>query len=131
MKRKAIKIKESVDKQRAIYIDQTNYELIYNYLTQDPRHIDKFRFISSIILEGLRNTEVYDKEGFDTQTKGVTAMKFFKGQENDRIYCKEYSHRGKTFIVVICEFLKKKKTTRLTEREKNIIKKVASYDYEF
>ena len=82
------------------------------------------------ILGGLRNTECYDKENFNNKTKGITAMKFFKGQENDRIYCKELKKNDKTFIVIAAELLLKKKTVKLTQREKNLIIKVANYHYE-
>ena len=42
-----------------------------------------------LILGGHINRELYDREEINDKCKGVTAMKFFKGQENDRIYCKE------------------------------------------
>ena len=96
MKRKAIKISESADHTKAIYVDKQNAEKIYHYINQDKRHKNKFRHITHIILEGLRNTELYDKEDIDKKSKGVTAMKFFKGQENDRIYCKEFPTKKRT-----------------------------------
>lgn len=130
MKRIAIKIAESKDKNRAIYIDKQNAEEIFTYINQDERHIKKFRFITSIILAGLRNTELYDKESFDSKSKGVTAMKFFKGQENDRIYCKELTLNDKTFVIIAAELLEKKKTQKLNQKIKNLIYKVSSYEYE-
>lgn len=130
MHRKAVKIAQSDDKPRAIYIDAVNYRKIYSYLVQDQRHVDKFRFITGIILNGLRNPEVYDKEDYNKRTKGVTAMKFFKGQENDRIYCRELTRDDKTFVVVAAELLQRKKSNRLSQREINMIDKVAGYDYE-
>ena len=130
MKRKAIEIRKSNDNKRAIYIDKQNAKEIYNYINQDKRHQKKFRDITNIILEGLRNTELYDKEDIDKKSKGVTAMKFFKGQENDRIYCKEVTKEDKTFIVIACELHQKKKSKGISHKEKNIIHKVAEYEYE-
>ncbi len=37
-------------------------------------------------------------------------MKFFKGQENDRLYCKQFSNSEGEFIVVAAELFLKKKT---------------------
>lgn len=101
------------------------------YIQRDPRHLKKFRHIVSLILEGHRNTELYDKEEINDQTKGVTAMKLFKGQENDRIYCKEYTtEQGKVFVVVAAELREKKKTQKNAHKEKNLIETVAGYEYE-
>jgi len=130
VKRKAIKISESADHKKAIYVDKQNAEKIYHYINQDKRHKNKFRHITHIILEGLRNTELYDKEDIDKKSKGVTAMKFFKGQENDRIYCKEITTENKTFVVIACELHQKKKSKGISHKEKNIIHNVAEYEYE-
>ena len=91
MNRKAIIIKESHDGKRCIAVDTENSTEILAYLEQDKRHLKKFEDICNIVLNGLRNTALYDKEEPDDKSKGVRAMKFFKGQENDRIYCREVS----------------------------------------
>ena len=130
MNRKAIKIAVSEDRKRAVYVDKENAEKIFGYINQDERHKKKFQFIMGIILGGLRNTECYDKESFNNKTKVITAMKFFKGQENDRIYCKELRKNDKTFVVIAVELLQKKKSMKLSHREKKIILKVADYHYE-
>jgi hypothetical protein len=57
-------------------------------------------------------------------------MKFFKGQSNDRIYCKELTLEDKTFVVVTAELFEKKKTQGVKQKTKNIIEKVGSYEYE-
>ena len=57
-------------------------------------------------------------------------MKFFKGQENDRLYCKEIHQKNKVFVVVSAELLEKKKTQKNTKKEINLIEKVAGYEYE-
>ena len=130
MKRKCRKLISSIDGKRAIYIDSENEAEILAYLEKDARHKKKFKFISQIIVEGHRNTEVYDKEEINDKCKGVTAMKFFKGQENDRIYCKEVHSISGTFIVVTAILLEKKKTTKLTNEQITIIETVGGYTYE-
>lgn len=130
MKRTAIRVRSSEDGKREIYVDQENADEIINYIDQDARHRKKFRIISDIILNGLRNTNLYDKEEINKQSKGVTAMKFFKGQENDRLYCKEVTRGDKVFVVIMVALRLKKKSQKLSHREKNIIEKVASYEYE-
>ena len=62
--------------------------------------------------------------------KDVTAMKFFKGQENDRIYCKEVHSTEGTFIVVAAILYERKKTTKVNQEQINLIEKVANYQYE-
>lgn len=130
MKRKCKKILSSKDGKREIYIDEENSEEIIAYLYQDERHKKKFKFITDIILGSHKNTDVYDKEDINEKCKDVTAMKFFKGQDNDRIYCKEVHSKKGSFIVVASILYQKKKTTKLTQAQKNTIEKVASYKYE-
>ena len=120
----------SKDGKRAIYIDIENKEEIITYLRQDNRHKKKFRFITEIILGGHRNTELYDKEEINDKCKGVTAMKFFKGQENDRIYCKEIHSNDDTFIVVTAILHERKKSNSLSSKEKTIINRIGGYEYE-
>ena len=130
MKRKCKHIISSPDGSKAIYVDEQNEDEILNYLRQDNRHKKKFKVIADHILQGLRNTDLYDKEDINKRCKDVTAMKFFKGQENDRIYCKEISTEQKKFIVVASILYEKKKTTKLSQKEKSIINKVGGYEYE-
>lgn len=130
MKRKCEHIISSKDGKRAIYIDSDNKEEILKYIRQDNRHKKKFRFISEIILGGHKNTEVYDKEDINEKCNDVTAMKFFKGQENDRIYCKEIKSEKGTYIIVTSVLHEKKKSDDLSSKEKAIINKIGNYDYE-
>lgn len=118
------------DGKRAIYIDSINKEEILNYIQQDKRHRKKFKFVTEIILGGFKNTEVYDKEDINEKCKDVTAMKFFKGQENDRIYCKEIHSPTGTHIVVTSILHKRKKSTELSSKEIELIEKVGGYNYE-
>lgn len=129
MDRKAIIISRSEDGKRYIAVDESNYKMILAFLHTDNRHKNKFRDISNVILNGLRNTELYDKEEPDAKCKGVRAMKFFKGQENARIYCREVTREDKTFVVIASELLPNKKTQKIDQRILNIIHRVASYDY--
>jgi hypothetical protein len=131
MSRHAIHIKSSVDKRRHIYVDSENSKPILEFIKQDERHTRKFNHICEIILLKLRNNELYNKEDINEKCKNVTAMKFFKGQENDRIYCKEFS-KGENNFIVVCGILhEKKKTRKNTLKEINLIETVASYDYDF
>ena len=130
LKRKCKYLISSKDGKRAIYLDEENSKEIYAYLNRDPRHQKKFKFISDIILGGHKNPTIYDKEDINEHCKDVTAMKFFKGQENDRIYCKEINRVEGTFIVVAAILYESKKSKKLTQEQKNIIEKVGGYQYE-
>ena len=83
-----------------------------------------------LILEGHKNTDLYDKEEINDKCKGVTAMKFFKGQENDRIYCKEQKTDNGIYIIVTAEIYPRKKSNKVSKKEIPIIEKIASYEYE-
>lgn len=131
MKRKTIFLIGSKDGLREIHLDLLNADSIIEYIRRDDRHQKKFQFIAEIILRGLRNSEVYDYEKINERAIQITAMKFFKGQENDRIYCKEYHVRGKTKIVVAILLYEKKKTQKNDKRIKAVIETISTYDYEF
>ncbi|MGZ5244598.1 MAG: hypothetical protein ACXWEY_11210 [Bacteroidia bacterium] len=130
MRRKAIFIEESRDKKRAIYVDEENAKEILAYFNQDEKHRKKFKYLVKMILDGLRMPELYDKEEPNKKCKGVTAMKPFKGGDNDRIYCKEFTTVKGTFIVITAELLLKKKTQSLNSKQIHLIEKVASYEYD-
>lgn len=120
----------SGDGKRSIYIDIENEDEILSYISQDERHRKKFRFITEIILGGHKNTNVYDKEDINEKCKDVTAMKFFKGQENDRIYCKEITDENGTSIMVAAIVHERKKSKKLSSKEVSLIKKLGGYSYE-
>jgi hypothetical protein len=130
LKRKCKYLTGTINGKRAIYLDEENLDKIKAYIFQDERHKKKFRIISNIILEGLRNSALYDKEDINHKCKDVTAMKFFPGQENDRIYCKEIHSTSGTHIVVAAILYERKKTTKLSQKQKNIIQKVGGFDYD-
>lgn len=129
MKRKATIVRVSLDQKRAIALDETNAGNLLSFLEQNERYKKKFRHICEIILGNHINRELYDKEEPDRNCKGVTAMKFFKGQENARIYCKEVITSDKTVVIVASELLERKKQTKLTFKELSLIYRVASYEY--
>jgi hypothetical protein len=79
---------------------------------------------------GHINRQLYDKEEINEKCKGVTAMKFFKGQENDRLYCKEQSTHEGVFIIVAVNIYEKKKSQKLTKKEIPILEKIGQYEYE-
>ena len=130
MIRKCEHIISAKDGKRAIYVDSENKEQILDYISRDERHRRKFQYITDIILGGHKNTEVYDKEDINEKCKNVTAMKFFKGQENDRIYCKEIHSEKGTLIVITSVLHERKKNNRLSAREIAVIEKVGGYNYE-
>ncbi|MDI9341444.1 MAG: hypothetical protein QM534_12815 [Sediminibacterium sp.] len=130
MKRKAVYLEADQNGKIAIYIDQKNMNNIVAYIQQDARHLKKWMYIKNVILSNLRIPEVFDKEDIDKECKDVYAMKFFKGQENDRIYCKRLQHKGKNCVIIVASELHlKKKTQKNSAREIALIKSVASYEY--
>jgi len=132
VKRKALHLQTNTKTKRAIYIDKESAEAILEYVGQDKRHKKKWDYITNVILENLRIPDVFDKENINDKCKDVYAMKFFKGQENDRIYCKQVQHGSKKCLVIVASELNlKKKTQKNSHREITIIEKVASYEYEF
>jgi len=130
VKRKAQIIRYNGDKTRAIAVDVKNSAVILEYINRSLKNKKKFNYITELILSGLRIPDVYDKEELNSKCKGVTAMKLFKGGTNDRIYCKEITRDDKTFIVITAELFEKKKTQGVGKKNKQLIEKVGSYDYE-
>ena len=128
MKRQAKIIRSSEDGKRHIAIDVQNARAILQFLKQNKLE-KKFDLICRIILEGIRNTDLYDKENINTKCREVTAMKF-KGKQNTRIYCKEQKQNDKTLVIITSELLPKKKNQSNRAKEINLITKVGSYNYE-
>ncbi len=108
MKRNAIIIKGSSDGSRSIAVDEKNAKELLQFFWQDKRYQRKFNHICELILGNHINRELYDKEEPDEKSKGVRAMKFFKGQENARVYCKEVKTADKTIVIVAAKVLKRK-----------------------
>jgi hypothetical protein len=127
VEREAIIVKSSDDGKRQIAIDKKNASEIIDFISQNNL-AKKFDLICGLILDGIRNTELYDKEDINTKCKNVTAIKF-KGKLNARIYCQELKSKGKTLIVIASELLESKKNQKNKSKEKNLIIKVGSYEY--
>ncbi len=123
-------IAETADGKKAICIDTENKDAILAYVNQSKRHLRKWQHILLLLLEGHHNSDLYDKEDINRKCRDVTAMKFFKGQENDRIYCKEQQMANGTLIVITAELYLKKKSNKISKKEIPIIEKIARYEYE-
>ena len=119
----------SSNKKILICIDKENEDEIRSFITQSDRYLKKWKHIVELLLGGHKNTELYDKEEINYKSRGVTAMKFFKGQENDRIYCKEIRTSDNRIIIVTAEIYRKKKTQKISKKEIPVIEKVGSYEY--
>ena len=129
-KRKAFVLQKSDNGNKAICIDIENAKALLTFLNKDERHKKKFRYISELVLRDIRNTELYDKENINKRSKQVTAMKFFKGQENARIYCKEQRINNRLYVIVCCELLVSKKSQANNKSIRTLIDKISSYEYE-
>lgn len=128
MKRKASPFRSSPDGKRRIAIDDSNYEEILAFL-EEKNLTKKFYLICETILQGLKNTDLYDKEDINGKCKQVTAMKF-KSKQNARLYCKEMKSNDKVLVVIVSELLEKKKNQKNQQKEISLIEKVATYEYE-
>tara|TARA_Y100000588_G_C13698515_1_gene687608 strand:+ start:85 stop:471 length:387 start_codon:yes stop_codon:yes gene_type:complete len=117
---------------KALYIDAENAGEILAFIKSKPSFQNKFKNIQELILEhNMPPRDLYDKEDFEKGCEHITAMKLAKGKDNPRIYCQQYSHKGKErFVIIASELLEKKKSQGLTNKEKQLIRKVAKYDYE-
>lgn len=131
MHRKAQLYRISKDGKKAFYIDEENAAEILTFLKKNPAHVKKFDYVLNLLLEHTRPPrDLYDKENFEKGCENVTAIKPFKGKRNPRIYCQQYSDKGKDiFVIIASELLEKKKSEGLTNKERSIIRRVASYTY--
>jgi len=130
VKRECTKIALAHDGKRAIYVDKINEIEILKYLRRDNRHKKKFQYFTEVFFGGHKVPDLYDKENINDKCKDVTAIKFFKGQENDRIYCKEVTSDSQLFVVIMSILHLKKKSEDNSKREIAIIETVAGYEYE-
>jgi hypothetical protein len=128
-KRIAHLIDSSTNNKRHVCIDKENEEEIMNFLKADPARLKKFKHIVKILLEGLRNSELYDKEEVSKKATDVTAMKLFKQGQNIRLYCKEQRTEQGVLCIIVAELLEKKKEEGLSKTTKNLIEKVGGYEY--
>lgn len=129
MRRTATIIDRSPDGKRCLAVDDELAEEILAFIQTNPRIKKKFRYITQLILQGHRTPEIYDKEDIEKGCEGVMAMKLLKGAENARIYCREVYVRGKYFVVIACEVIEHKSSQKNSHREKEVIRRVATYEY--
>lgn len=130
MKRKAQYLTESSNGKKAFYVDVENFETIFNFLKSDRARIKKFRYVIALLMESRPPSDLYDRENIEKGCEHVTAIKLFKGGQNIRIYCQQFSDKGKEqFVIIASELLKKKKSQKNTKKEISIIRRVASYEY--
>jgi hypothetical protein len=129
MKRTATIISKSHDGKRCLAVDDALAAEILEFIDANPRIRKKFKYITQLILQGHRTPELYDKEDIEKGCEGVMAMKLYKGAENARIYCREVYVKGKYFVVIACEVIAHKSSQKNSHREKEVIRRVATYEY--
>lgn len=131
MNRRATLFRKSDNGKKAIYIDDENTPEIFAWLKEDPKNNKKFLFIVEQLLNGKITRDLYNKENIEKGCEHVTAIKPFRGTKNPRLYCQQFTKDDtKVFIMVVSELLPKKKSQKLTKKEKAIIRRVAAYKYE-
>lgn len=124
-------MRESANGKVVIGIDSMTLKEITNYIGQDDRHKDKFKDIVKLVLEGLHNRHLYKREKLSSDINNVTAMRFFVGQENDRIYCQETSYKNKKVkIIILGKLHLHKPNNDLSDYEISLIKELSKYEYE-
>jgi hypothetical protein len=127
VKRDAVILKRSEDGKRKLAIDVKNANDIFQFINKNKLG-KKYDLICKTVLSGIRNPELYDKEDINLKCENVTAMKF-KGSLNTRIYCQEMKQGNKTLVIIASELHESKKNQKNQAKEKNLIKKVARYEY--
>ncbi|MBK7381777.1 MAG: hypothetical protein IPI81_00345 [Flavobacteriales bacterium] len=65
MKRTATIITKSLDGKRCVAVDDALAEEILEFIEADPKVKKKFRYITDLILQGHRASELYDKEDIE------------------------------------------------------------------
>ena len=129
MERTATIISRSPDGKRCLAVDDALAAEILEFIDANPRIRKKFKYITQLILQGHRTPELYDKEDIEKGCEGVMAMNLLKGAENARIYCREVYVKGMYFVVIACEVIAHKSSQKNSHREKEVIRRVATYEY--
>jgi len=130
LKRTATLFRKSNDGKKEFYIDDKNYDSIISFFERNKTHAKKLRIILELLLNKKPTRDLYSKESIDKNSNHVYALKPFKGRKNPRIYCQQITRDDKkVFVIVASELLEKKKSNKLTKKEKAIIARVASYHY--
>ncbi|QEM08742.1 hypothetical protein [Mucilaginibacter rubeus] len=128
MSQKKAKIFKSLGN-RHIAFDVDAKEDIIAFIKSKPIYNKKFNLIIDVILQNLRVPDLFDKEDIDNKSKDVWAMKFLKGGDNPRIYCKEVRTADKNYVIVAAAVLEKKKNQKNKAKEISLIHQVAENIY--
>ncbi len=123
-------MRELQDGKLIIGVDSINMLQITQYIGQDPRHKSKFIDILNILNDGLHNRHLYKREKINKDVNNVTAMRFFVGQDNDRIYCQESSEGDKRKIIILGVLSLHKETDELSPTQIKQITELSNYNYE-
>lgn len=131
--RSATLMYSSDDGKRKIYIDDKNRGKILTFLKSEKGMMKKFEHIVKLLLEHPPGAtrDIYGRENIEQGCEFVTAMKPFPGSiRNSRIYCQHHHRKDNEQIIITAELLEKKKSQKLTILEKEIIRRVAAYNYQ-
>ena len=128
MKRIFRVMRVSGNKKIVIAVDAEAMIEITQYLGQSERHKGKFIDIAKVNLGGLSNRDLFKQEKINNVIRNVWAMRFFPGQENDRIYCQEKSE-GDVKIYILGILHLHKTSNKNSEREIRVITKLSGYEY--
>lgn len=82
--------------------------------------------VYKVILSNKLNKDFYGKEPHDTY-----AIKFKNKKTNPRIYCLEFKEPGQKRRIVMVFGNKNKPQTKLSKEEKDQLKSIKDYQYEF
>lgn len=123
----------SSDKKKKVFIDSQNKVEIMNAISEEVGLQKKFYYIVNLLLNNPTGpaSELYGFENIEKGCEHVTAMKPFpKSNRNARIYCQHWKSDGGYSVIIVAEFLHKKKNQQVKKAEKNIIRRMASYKYD-
>ena len=103
------------------FIDDEHFEEIVSFIKENAK---KIRVILYAIIQRKYNQVLYEKVKGE---KDITAF-CFRGKNNFRIYCKDYSQGNRRIIILMV--LHHKKSYEFTKKESALIKKLKKYEYE-
>jgi hypothetical protein len=130
-RKQAIIIEESEDGSRCIAIAAECYDELMAFF-DESRYNKKLRlFAQQWLANKPLSRQLYEKEAIDEKCDNIYSFKPGKGKENPRIYCQlVHTSKGYAVVLVMGEFVRKKKTTHLSHKEKSAIQRVATSTYE-
>ena len=132
-KRLARCIGKSLDGKRKIFFDDVNYDQLIEVIMSEPGLQKKIYYIIELLLNHPAGPtkDLYGSENIERGCEHVKAMKpFSNSNRNMRFYCQHHTDENGAVVIVVVEYLAKKKSQDLKAKYKQIIKKVASYEYD-